>query len=148
MVMSGATALTHISVDIWFWDEAELGEPRNLRFLLGAEAGGAYPVTVEWDAPASWGDDRLGTQDRAYSFQYRQITNGDGTPHTGTYQAWRGVPRSEAQRSHVNPNAPEGSIWESRVRAINKLGEHSGYAQITYHPTSGLFGFRFGPRFD
>ena len=57
MVMSVQNIVVHEVIDLFFWGD-ELGEPRNMRADIGAESGGVYPVTVQWDAPASWGDDR------------------------------------------------------------------------------------------
>ena len=109
--------------------------PRNLRFTLGAESGGAYPVTVFWDKTPSWGSDSGGAGTRSYEGQYRQTENADGTPHTGANAAWgvQFVRGENDQLRHVNPSAPVGTVWETRIRVENRNGEHSDYAVLEIH---------------
>ena len=133
------------------WDfGATISRPQRLRAIIGSLGGGGFPVTVAWDAPESWGDDQFDQVQtrRAFQGSYRQLTNADGTPHTGTYSVPTAFNQFDDDLDHRLPVAPNGSTWEFQVRAINRSDERSGYSHLTIHPTSGLFGFRFGQRFD
>ena len=114
-----------------------LTPPGNLRFELGAEAAGSYPVTIRWNAPSSWGDDEGGAGTRDYTAGYRQLLNADGSAHTGTYADWTPTAALAADDLDYNPpNAPENSVWEFRIRAQNRNNapqERSAYATLTYH---------------
>ena len=132
--------------------EPSLTPPRHLRFTLGAEAAGSYPVTVEWNPPSSWGGDEDGAGTRSYTAAYRQILNADGSAHTGSNAAWRPTAALAADDlDHVQPDAPEDTVWEFRIRSENKLGEMSNYAILVYHArvrqSSRRFGHRFQQRF-
>ena len=143
-----------ISVEIGLpllWGEgAGITAPRRLRAVYGAEAAGAFPVTLEWDAPESWGNDTFDQiqSRRSYHGEYVQLTNADGTPHTGANSTPTPFNQFDDDTDHRLPSAPNGSIWRAQVQAINRAGARSEYAVLTFHPTSGLFGFRFGNRFD
>ena len=136
---------------IWrFLAPRELSPPTNVRFTLGAESAGSYPVTVEWNPPYSWGDDKDGAQTRSYTAAYRQLINADGSRHTGTYANWTPTaPLAADDLDHVQPSAPANTVWEFRIRSNNRNGEHSNYIVLVYHTQTGSrrFGHRFAERF-
>ena len=128
-----------------------LTPPLGLNFRLGAEVSGEYPVTIRWSPPASWGNDRDGAGTRAYSAAYRQILDANGARHTGLYSGWTPTRALAADDlDYTPPNAPADTVWEFRILAENRNGEHSGYAMLVYHAQTGSrrFGHRFQQRFD
>ena len=110
--------------------------PRNLRFELGAEASGVFPVTVRWDAPASWGNDASGTGTREYNGSYnRRGTNADGSTYTGSQTTPVPVAGVATSFNSVAFNAARGSLWDFHIRSTNADGDQSGYVEIVIHAT-------------
>ena len=132
MVMPIAAIRT---VVVLFWgDEEELGPPRFLRIASSSDIGGGRRrFRVEWQAPASWGPDREGAGQRSYTVNERQTLNSNGTPHTGANAPWGGAPVPEAGPLERTISAEENEVWEVRVRANNRIGEHSEYRTIEIH---------------
>ena len=102
------------------WDfGSTISRPQRLRAIIGSLGVGGFPVTVEWDAPESWGDDQFDQVQtrRAYNGFYRQLTNADGTPHTGIHSTPQPFTQFDDDTDHILPVAPNGSTWEWSIPA-------------------------------